>query len=566
MTGIRITGWGIAVPDKVVTNDDMAVNLDTSDEWIVERTGIRERHIGGTTSGLAIEAAQEALACAGRTPEEISHLVLATTTPDGIVPGTAPTVQHGLGTRGGAFDINAACSGFVYGLVTVAGLIAIGSGPVLLIGSETLSRITDMDDRKIAIIVGDGAGAVVVEPVDGPGGLLSWNLNADGSLKHLLKCEHGGTLFMDGKEVFRRAVRVVVESAERAMADAGLGPDDISLMVPHQANVRIIQAACAPAGHPRGTDGGGHRPLRQHLVGLHPAGALRRHRERPRPRRRQPPPDRLRRRDDLGERRLPLERMSDGAGGAGLALVVLAAGRAKRYGGVKPLAPVGSHGEAVIDLVASDALDAGFDTIVLVLGPSTGPAIRYHVEHTWPSAVDVRFATQSVPRGTVDAVLSASDHVGDAPYGVGNADDIYGRDGCTLLAEHLRSHGDANALVGYRLADAVIGFSPVTRGICRVGADGHAPRRRRAAPGDRHARGRLRRRRRARAGHPVGRRPGVDEPVGLHAGVPQDAPGGHGRRRRRLRGDRGAAPRGGRPVARRAARSPCCRPRAAASG
>lgn len=164
--------------------------------------------------------------------------------------------------------------------------------------------------------------------------------------------------------------------------------------------------------------------------------------------------------------------MSDGAGGAGLALVVLAAGRAKRYGGVKPLAPVGSHGEAVIDLVASDALDAGFDTIVLVLGPSTGPAIRYHVEHAWPSAVDVRFATQSVPRGTVDAVLSASDHVGDGPYGVGNADDIYGRDGCTLLAEHLRSHGDANALVGYRLADAVIGFSPVTRGICRVGADG----------------------------------------------------------------------------------------------
>ena len=130
--GIRITGWGIAVPDKVVTNDDMAVNLDTCNEWIVERTGIRERHIGGTTSGLAIEAAREALACAGRTPEEIAHLVLATTTPDGIVPGTAPSVQHGLGIRGGAFDINAACSGFVYGLITVAGLIAIGSGPVLL--------------------------------------------------------------------------------------------------------------------------------------------------------------------------------------------------------------------------------------------------------------------------------------------------------------------------------------------------------------------------------------------------------------------------------------------------
>ena len=171
MKGIRITGWGIAVPDKVVTNDDMALSLDTSNEWIVERTGIRERHIGGTTSGLAIEAAQAALAKAGRTAEEIDHLVLATTTPDGIVPGTAPTVQHGIGMKGGAFDLNAACSGFVYGLVTVAGLIAVGSGPVLLVGSETLSKITDMDDRKIAIIVGDGAGAVVVEPVDGPGAL-----------------------------------------------------------------------------------------------------------------------------------------------------------------------------------------------------------------------------------------------------------------------------------------------------------------------------------------------------------------------------------------------------------
>jgi MobA-like NTP transferase domain len=163
--------------------------------------------------------------------------------------------------------------------------------------------------------------------------------------------------------------------------------------------------------------------------------------------------------------------MSGGRSGSGLALVILAAGRAKRYGGVKPLAPVGPHGEAVIDLVASDALAAGFATIVVVLGPSTGPAIRYHVEHTWPGAVDVRFATQPVPRGTVDAVLSASDHVGEAPYGVGNADDIYGWEGCALLAEHLRAAG-SNALVGYRLADAVIGFSPVTRGICRVSDDG----------------------------------------------------------------------------------------------
>ncbi len=250
MKGIRVTGCGIAVPDKVVTNDDMAVNLDTSNEWIVERTGIRERRIGGTTSGLATEAGQAAMVAAGLTPADIDHLILATTTPDVIVPGTAPAVQHALGIHGGAFDINAACSGFVYGLVTAAGLIATGSGPVLLIGSDTLSRITDMDDRSIAIIVGDGAGAVVVEPVDGPGGLLSWNLDSDGSLRHLLKCEHGGTLFMDGKEVFRKAVRVVVESAERAMADADVGPDDISLLVPHQANLRIIVAARQRLGIP----------------------------------------------------------------------------------------------------------------------------------------------------------------------------------------------------------------------------------------------------------------------------------------------------------------------------
>jgi 3-oxoacyl-[acyl-carrier-protein] synthase III len=250
VTGIRITGWGIAVPDKVVTNDDMAVNLDTSDEWITERTGIRERHIGGTTSGLAIEAGQAALASAGMTGSDISHLILATTTADAICPGTAPTVQSKLGINGGAFDINAACSGFVYGLINAAGLIAVGSGPVLLIGSDTLSNITDMDDRKIAIIVGDGAGAVVVEPVEGPGSLLSWNMNSDGSLRHLLYCEHGGTLFMDGKEVFRKAVRVVVESAEKALADAGLSADDVTLFVPHQANLRIIQAACQRLGIP----------------------------------------------------------------------------------------------------------------------------------------------------------------------------------------------------------------------------------------------------------------------------------------------------------------------------
>jgi MobA-like NTP transferase domain len=153
-------------------------------------------------------------------------------------------------------------------------------------------------------------------------------------------------------------------------------------------------------------------------------------------------------------------------------LVILAAGRARRYGGVKPLAPVGPRGEAVIDLVASDALAGGFGSIVLVLGPSTGPAIRYHVEHTWPDHVEVTFALQEAPLGTVHAVLSASEFVGSAPYGVGNADDIYGRAAVALLAAHLQAAQPTNALVGFRLADAVVGEAPVTRGICEVDPDG----------------------------------------------------------------------------------------------
>jgi len=252
-TGVRggiITGYGIGLPDKVVTNDDLSVTMDTNDAWIQERTGIKERRIGGTTSGLAIEAGLAALAKAGRRPDEIDAVILATTTPDQIVPGTSATVQNGIGIPGGAFDVNAACSGFVYGLTVAHGLLAIGAERLLVIGSETLSKITDWDERGVAILVGDGAGAVVLEAVDGPGQLLSWHLEADGSLRHLLGCDHGGYLFMDGKEVFRKAVRVVVESAERVIAEAGLTPADINLMVPHQANLRIITAACQRLGIP----------------------------------------------------------------------------------------------------------------------------------------------------------------------------------------------------------------------------------------------------------------------------------------------------------------------------
>jgi 3-oxoacyl-[acyl-carrier-protein] synthase III len=250
VAGLTVRSCGIAVPDKILTNDDLSARLDTSDEWIAERTGIRERRIGGTTSGLAIEAGRQALERAGLAPTDVDIVVLATTTPDAMVPATSATVQAGLGVPGGAFDVNAACSGFVYGLVTAAGLIATGSGRVLLIGSDTLSRITDWDDRTMAVLVGDGAGAVVLEPVDGPGDLLSWNVGADGTLRHLLRCDHGGYLTMDGKEVFRRAVRVVVDSAVKALDDAGLSAADVDLLVPHQANLRIIQAACQRLGIP----------------------------------------------------------------------------------------------------------------------------------------------------------------------------------------------------------------------------------------------------------------------------------------------------------------------------
>ncbi len=250
MRGVTVRGCGVSVPDKVVTNDDLSARLDTNDAWITERTGIRERRVGGITSQMAIEAGRHAIESAGLEPADIDVVLLATTTPDAMVPGTSATVQAGIGVPGGAFDLNAACSGFVYGLVTAAGLVAMGSGRVLVIGADALSRITDWDDRSMAVLVGDGAGAVVVEPVDGPSDLLSWNLGADGTLRHLLECDHGGYISMDGKEIFRRAVRVVVDSAERALADAGLTADDVDLIVPHQANLRIIQAACQRLGIP----------------------------------------------------------------------------------------------------------------------------------------------------------------------------------------------------------------------------------------------------------------------------------------------------------------------------
>lgn len=249
MRSAQITGWGTALPDKVLTNEDLSAVLDTSDEWIRERSGIRERRIGGTTAGLAADAGRQALDHAGVAASDVDLLVLATTTPDQQVPATASTVQHTLGLTCGAFDLNAACSGFVYGLVTAHQFIDGGAlQRVLVIGSETLSRIVDWDDRTTAVLFADGAGAVLVEACDGESSLLGWDLGSDGSLRSILDADIGGYIRMEGKEVFRRAVRVMIDSATRSMQQAGVTADDIALVVPHQANIRIIESANAKLG------------------------------------------------------------------------------------------------------------------------------------------------------------------------------------------------------------------------------------------------------------------------------------------------------------------------------
>jgi 3-oxoacyl-[acyl-carrier-protein] synthase-3 len=252
-SGLRggvISGWGTALGDKVVTNHDLEKTLDTSHEWIVERSGISERHVGGSTTELSVRSGEKALAMAGLNPGDIDALVLATTTPDRTVPATSASVQRELGLSCGAFDINAACSGWVYALVNAHGLIAMGAERVLLIGTDTLSRITDWDDRNTAVLFADGSGAAVLEAVDGPGQLLAWDLDADGTAEELLYADVGGYIQMEGREVFRRAVRIMVDSATKSLDLAGIGPDDIAFVIPHQANLRIIQAACDRLGIP----------------------------------------------------------------------------------------------------------------------------------------------------------------------------------------------------------------------------------------------------------------------------------------------------------------------------
>jgi len=250
--GLAVAGLGLAAPGRTVTNADLAEVLDTSDEWIRSRSGIGERRWaseGETTASLATEAIASALKAAGRTPDEVGFLVLATCTPDQLLPHTGAAVCDALGIRCGSFDLHAACAGFVSALVTGASLLPTAPGPVVVCGVERLTQILDPDDRTTAVLFADGAGAAVLEP--GDGALLGWDAGTDGSLRELLEVPVGGRfIHMDGGEVFRRAVRIVVDSAIAACERAGVAPDEVDVFVPHQANVRIVEAARSRLGIP----------------------------------------------------------------------------------------------------------------------------------------------------------------------------------------------------------------------------------------------------------------------------------------------------------------------------
>jgi 3-oxoacyl-[acyl-carrier-protein] synthase III len=242
--GARFMGWGIALPERIVTNDELSLTLPTSDEWIRERTGIRERRIGGTVTNLGATAGRAALDDAGVDAKDIDFLILATSAADRISPATSSMIAHEIGLNCPAMDINAACSGFMYAVRTAQGLLETGNKRVLVVGAEVLSRFVDWNDRTMAVLLADGGGATVLEYDPTENDILSFTLGTDGANSELLTCEHNGYFWMNGPEVFRNAVRVVVESAEKAMTLAGITSDDLSLVIPHQANIRIIQAAC----------------------------------------------------------------------------------------------------------------------------------------------------------------------------------------------------------------------------------------------------------------------------------------------------------------------------------
>jgi 3-oxoacyl-[acyl-carrier-protein] synthase III len=260
---VEIAGWGKYLPAHVVSNFDLEKMVDTSDEWIKTRSGIAERRVVApeeATSDIAAYAGREAMRRAGIGPEDLDLIVLSTVTPDyPSIPATASLVQQRLGARCGAFDVVAGCSGFVYGLVVASQFVMTGScRNVLLIGAEALSRVVDWTDRTTCVLFGDGAGAVVLRPTEREGGLLSFSLGSDGAGKDHLIIPAGGTrtpathetvergdhyLKMNGREVFKFASRILPRSFHEVLTKAGIGPEEIDLLIPHQANIRIIDSA-----------------------------------------------------------------------------------------------------------------------------------------------------------------------------------------------------------------------------------------------------------------------------------------------------------------------------------
>jgi 3-oxoacyl-[acyl-carrier-protein] synthase-3 len=259
----HIVGWGMYVPEHRRTNDEIAKMVDTSDDWITSRTGIKERRIAAeneSTATMAIRAAEAALEVANVEPEELDLIIVASATPEHLFPATACLVQDDLGAdRAGAFDLSAACSGFIYALSMASQAIQTGAiDKALVIGSETLSRFVDWEDRVTCILFGDGAGAVVLAGRDERGGVLSCTMRSDGSGRDLLTLPAGGARFpasletladnqhtikMNGREVFRFATRVMADAARVVTEKADLTLDDVALVIPHQANSRIIQTA-----------------------------------------------------------------------------------------------------------------------------------------------------------------------------------------------------------------------------------------------------------------------------------------------------------------------------------
>lgn len=264
MQNIKIIGTGSYVPPKVLTNFDLEKIVETSDQWIKERTGISERHIveGDTaTSDLAFEASKIALENAGLKISDIDMIIVATASPDNIYPSTACWVQNKFNIPGiPAFDISAACSGFIYGLSAAASFIESGKYKnILFCGAEVMSKVVNWEDRETCVIFGDGAGACIVTKSDGSSGIMSSYLGADGTLGKLLVQPAGGTkmpashetvdkklhsVYMEGREVFKHAVRTMGNTGERVLKEAGIAVDDINIFIPHQANMRIVEATC----------------------------------------------------------------------------------------------------------------------------------------------------------------------------------------------------------------------------------------------------------------------------------------------------------------------------------